>query len=315
MVWKVLVSAPYFQPIVGQYRSVFEENDIEIILPLVNERMSEEDLLDLDHIEDIDGVIGGDDRFTARVLEKATRLKVISKWGTGIDSIDVDAASRLGIKVMNTPGAFTNPVSDSTMAYVLCFARKIPWMDRDIRNGLWQKRMGVSLGECTLGVIGVGEIGRAVTRRAIAFGMRVLGTDIAEIPEDFVAETGIKVVTRIDLLQQADFVSLNCTLNPSSNHIIDAAALSTMKDTAFLINTARGPLVDGQALADALKNGRIAGAALDVFEHEPLPADSPLRTLDNCLFAPHNSNSSPVAWQRVHENTLKNLLDVLRASH
>jgi D-3-phosphoglycerate dehydrogenase / 2-oxoglutarate reductase len=311
MTWKVLITAPYFQPVVDQYRSVFVENDIEVLVPPVNERMSEDELLA--HIEGIDGVIGGDDRFTARVFERATSLKVISKWGTGIDSIDTDTAEKLGIRVMNTPNAFTNPVADSTMGYVLCFARKIPWMDRDIRAGLWQKRMGVSLGESTLGVIGIGNIGKAVVRRAVAFGMRTLGADIVEVADDFIAETGIEMRSHDDLLQQADFVSLNCTLTESSRHIIDAGALEIMKDTAFLINTARGPLIDGEALADALEKGTISGAALDVFEHEPLPDDSRLKKLDNCLLAPHNSNSSPEAWLRVHENTLKNLLDVLNS--
>jgi len=307
MAWKVLVSAPYFQPVVDQYRPIFEQNDInEVLVPPVRERLSEEELLDL--IEDVDGVISGDDRFTARVLERARKLKVISKWGTGIDSIDQEAAARLGIAVRNTPGAFTDPVADSVMGYVLCFARQLPWMDRDIRQGRW----GVSLRERTLGVIGVGNVGRAVVRRAVGFGVRVLGNDVVDVPGEFIAETGLEMVPKEDLFRRSDFVSLNCTLNKTSYHLIDEAALELMKPTAFLINTARGPLIDEKALVRALRAGRIAGAALDVFEQEPLPEDSPLRGLDNCLLAPHNSNSSPAAWERVHENTLKNLLDELR---
>ncbi len=312
MRWKVLISAPYFQPVIDQYRSVFVQHNIEVIAPKVNERMSEDELLQ--HIEGIHGVISGDDRFTARVLEKAAELKVISKWGTGIDSIDTATAKTLDIRVMNTPGAFTNPVSDSALGYILCFARKIPWMDHDIRAGLWQKRMGVSLGESTLGVIGVGDIGKAVVRRAVAFGMRTLGTDIVDPSEDFLAETGTEMMSLRELLQQSDFVSLNCTLTPDSFHIIDASSIGLMRKTAYLVNTARGPLVDGAALVDALESSRIAGAALDVFEEEPLPEDSRLRTLDNCLLAPHNSNSSPVAWETVHKNTLKNLLEGLKHS-
>ena len=310
MSWKVLISAPYFQPVVNQYRHVFEENDIEVFVPPVNERLSEAELLDL--VDGVDGVIGGDDRFTARVLEKAKRLKVISKWGTGIDSIDQEAAARLGIAVRNTPGAFTDPVADTVMGYILCFARQLPWMDRDIREGRWEKRMGVSLRERTLGVIGVGNVGKAVARRAIAFGMRVLGNDIVALPQDFISETGLEVVSIENLLGQSDFVSLNCTLNPTSYHIVDGAALELMQPTAYLITTGCGPLIDNHALAQALQSGRIAGAALDVFEEEPLSSDSPFRKLNNCLLAPHNSNSSPEAWQRVHENTLKNLLDELK---
>ncbi len=133
MPFKVLVSAPYFQPVLDRFRSVFEENDLEPIVPEVRERLSEDELVGL--IDGIHGVIGGDDRFTARVLEKATDLKVISKWGTGIDSIDQEAADRLGIVVRNTPNAFTDPVSDTVLGYILSFARNIPRMDREVRSG------------------------------------------------------------------------------------------------------------------------------------------------------------------------------------
>jgi D-3-phosphoglycerate dehydrogenase / 2-oxoglutarate reductase len=312
MGWKILVSAPYFQPVVDRFAQVFKENDIELLVPKVTERMSETELLEI--IEDIDGVISGDDHFSAEVLAKGKKLKVISKWGTGIDSIDQEAAGRLGIAVRNTSNAFTMPVADSALAYILCFARQTPWMDRDIRNGTWQKRPGVSLQECTLGVIGIGNIGQAVVRRAVAFGMRVVGSDIAEIPKNFIAETGLEVMGKEALLKEADFVSLNCTLDSDSHHIIDRQALLWMKPTAYLINTARGPLIDEKALATALREGQISGAGMDVFEQEPLPADSPLREMENCLFAPHNSNSSPVAWERVHQSTLDNLLEELNKS-
>ena len=264
-------------------------------------------------MDGVDGVICGDDRFTERVLKAARpRLKVIAKWGTGIDSIDADAAARLGILVCNTPDAFTHAVADTVMGYLLAFARGIPWADRDIRAGRWEKQPGISLRECTLGVIGVGNIGRAVVRRAVAFGMSVLGNDIVALPPEFVAETGLELATKDDLLRRADFVSLNCDLNPTSHHVIGPRELRLMKPTARLVNTARGPLVDEPALAAALAAGGIAGAALDVFEVEPLPEDSPLRKLDNVLLAPHNANSSPAAWQRVHENTIRNLIMGLR---
>ena len=312
MTWRVMVSAPYMQPILNEYCPIFAENNIELVVPPLRERLSEAELLEW--ISDIDGVIAGDDQFTERVLQKAPRLKVISKWGTGIDSIDREAAERLGIRVCNTPGAFTDPVADTVMGYVLTFARQLPWMDRDIRDGRWEKRPCISLRECVLGVIGVGNIGKAVVRRAGAFGMKVLGNDIIELPTQFVAETGLEVVSKDELLTRADFVSLNCTLNPTSYHLIGERELALMKPTAYLINTSRGPVVDEQALVKALQRRQIAGAALDVFEEEPLPLDSPLRTLDNCLLAPHNANGSPEAWRRVHENTIRNLLEGLRAA-
>jgi len=311
MKWRVLISAPYMLPAVGEFRPLLEREGVEVLVARVRERLCEEELLTL--VGDVDGVICGDDQFTERVLRRAApRLKVISKWGTGVDSIDARAAAALGVRVCNTPGAFTDAVADTALGYVLCFARRLFEMDRDVRRGLWSKPGAVSLSECTLGVVGVGDIGRAVARRARAFGMRVLGHDTAAVPAAFVAETGMCVATLGELLSSSDFVSLHCDLNPTSFHLVGRAELATMRASAYLVNTARGPLIDEPALADALRGRRLAGAALDVFEVEPLPLDSPLRGLDNCLLAPHNANSSPSARRRVHLNTIDNLLRALR---
>ncbi len=165
-----------------------------------------------------------------------------------------------------------------------------------------------------MGVVGVGSCGKAVARRAKAFGMHLLGHDVIQMPADFLSESGIKMVPLAELLSAADFVSLNPDLNPSSYHLIGKDQLDLMKPNAYLINTSRGPVVNESALIRALQQDRIAGAALDVFEEEPLPAGSPLRQLDNCLLAPHNANSSPEAWQRVHENTVQNLLKGLQSA-
>ena len=187
-------------------------------------------------------------------------------------------------------------------------------LDRDIRQGRWEKPRLMALGECVLGVVGVGDCGKAVARRAVSFGMRVLGNDIVKLPDDFVTATGLEVVSLEKLLATADFVSLHTDLNATSYHLIGKAQLELMKAAAHLINTSRGPVVEEPALIQALQQGLIAGAALDVFEEEPLPADSPLRVLDNCFLAPHTANSSPRAWDRVHENTVRNLLEGLHAT-
>jgi D-3-phosphoglycerate dehydrogenase len=187
-------------------------------------------------------------------------------------------------------------------------------MDAAMKAGQWQKIPGRALSECTLGVVGVGNVGKAVIRRARAFGMRVLGNDIVEIDHVFLAETGLEMTTLPTLLSQADFVSINCNLNPTSHHLMNAATLAQMKPAAVLINTARGPIVDEAALVAALNNGTIAGAALDVFETEPLPKSSPLLGMENVMLAPHNSNSSPAAWERVQWNTIRNLLEGLGIS-
>jgi D-3-phosphoglycerate dehydrogenase len=306
----ILFSAPYMIPFLDRFRPVLARYGLDLITPPVRERLEEEEILK--YAGQFDGAICGDDRYTRRVLEAcAPRLKVISKWGTGIDSIDSAAAAELGIRVCRTPNAFTLPVADTVMGYLLAFARRQPWMDREMKSGKWQKLPGRALHECTLGIIGVGNIGKAVARRARAFGMTILGNDIVEIDHVFLAETGVEMTSLDDLLSRADFVSLNCDLNPTSYHLINARTLSLMRPTAVLINTARGPIVDEPALVEALQSGIIAGAALDVFEVEPLPLDSPLLTMDNVLLAPHNANSSPAAWERVHWNTIKNLVEGL----
>lgn len=294
-------------PFVERFRPVFAHYGLELIVPDVHERMEEADLLA--YAGQFDGVICGDDRFTSRVLQACLpRLKVISKWGTGIDSIDSQAAAELGIQVCRTPNAFTLPVADSVMGYILAFARRQPWMDRAMKAGEWQKIPGKSLSEATLGVIGLGNCGKAVLRRARGFGMRLLGTDIIPIAPDFILENRVEMLPLEDLLRQADYVSLNTDLNPTSYHLINAQTLSLMKPTAVVINTSRGPVVHEPDLVAALQAGALGGAALDVFEVEPLPASSPLLKMDQVMLAPHNANSSPAAWERVHWNTIRSLL-------
>lgn len=306
----VLFSAPYLIPVLDRFRTIFEQHRIDLIVPEVRERLEEAELLK--YAGQFDGAICGDDQFTSRVLEACSpRLKVISKWGTGIDSIDAEACARLEIKLCRTPNAFTTPVADTVIGYMLAFARRLPWMDAEVKAGRWNKTASRALSECSLGIIGVGNVGKAVARRARAFGMTVYGNDIIEIDHVFLTETDVQMLAFEDLLGRSDFVSVNCDLNPTSRHLIDEAALARMKADAVLINTARGPIVDETALVAALKAGRIAGAALDVFEKEPLSAESPLTKMKNVMLAPHNANSSPTAWERVHLNTIRGCLEGL----
>jgi D-3-phosphoglycerate dehydrogenase len=297
-------------PFLDRFRPVFDQHNIDLIVPDVHERMEEAELLR--YAGQFDGAICGDDRYTARVIEAcAPRLKVISKWGTGIDSLDAEACSRCDVRIYRTLNAFTLPVADTVLGYILVFARRLPWMDREMKAGKWEKIPGKALSECTLGVVGIGNIGKAVTRRARAFGMKVYGTDIIAIDHVFRTETGIEMVDLATLLSLSDFISINCDLNPTSYHLINSDTLALASPNAVLINTARGPIVDEAALIEALQTKRLAGAALDVFEREPLPPESPLLSMDNVMLAPHNSNSSPAAWEQVHWNTIRNLLEGL----
>lgn len=306
----ILFSAPYMIPFLDRFRPILEGYGLELIVTATSERLDEEQLLT--YAGQFDGTICGDDKYSARVLAACSpRLKVISKWGTGIDSIDQQAAARLGIRVCNTPNAFTLPVADTVMGYMLAFARRQPWMDRAVKAGKWEKIPSHSLSERTLGVIGVGNIGKAILRRARVFGMKLLGNDIIEIDHVFIAETGVEMTSLESLLARADYISLNCDLNPTSRHLMNARTLALMKPTAILINSARGPIIDEPALVEALQSGKIYGAALDVYEVEPLPPGHPLLSMHNVLLAPHNANSSPAAWEHVHQNTIKNLLEGL----
>ncbi len=306
----ILLTAPYMIPFVDRFIPVLESYGLNVIVPDVEERMEAADLLQ--YAGQFDGAICGDDRYTAAVVEAcAPRLKVISKWGTGIDSLDAEACSRYGVQIGRTPNAFTTPVADTVLGYMLAFARRQPWMDKAMKNGEWEKIPGYTLSEKTLGVVGVGDVGKAVVRRARAFGMKILGVDIVDVDHVFVSESGIEMTTHEKLFAQADFISINCDLNPTSQHLINAESLALMKPTAIVINSARGPIVHEEALIAALQAGKLGGAALDVFEFEPLPEDSPLKKMDNVMLAPHNANSSPAAWERVHWNTIKNLVEGL----
>ncbi|WP_291982173.1 phosphoglycerate dehydrogenase [Luteitalea sp.] len=307
----VLVTAPRACQSIDSYRAAFEPRGWRLVLHPPVERHDEEALLPL--VTDADALICGDDQVTDRVLAVAPRLKIIAKWGTGIDSIDLDAARRRGVVVANTPDAFSAPVADSVLAYLLLFARRPDAMTADVRAGRWHRLPLVALNELTLGIVGFGNIGRAVACRAAAFGMSLLAHDRCSI-EDEAARYGARVTTLEELLASSDCVTLHANSRPDNRHLINKAALALMKPTAILVNTARGALVDEQALISALVTGRLAGAALDVFDDEPLSPGSPLTTLPNVYLAPHNSNSSPAAAARVHANTIGHVVRVLDTS-
>jgi D-3-phosphoglycerate dehydrogenase len=306
----ILFTAPYMIPFLDRFRPVFERYNLELVTLPVEERLEKDQILEF--AGNFDGTICGDDHYSKDVLQACVpRLKVISKWGTGIDSIDIKSAEEMGVRVFRTPNAFTLPVADTVMGYILAFARRQPWMDQSMKTGQWEKLPGRSLSECSLGVIGVGNIGKAVLQRAHAFRMELLGNDIVQIESEFIDEVGVEMTSLNDLLSRADFISLNCDLNPASCRLINQSTLAQIKPTGILINTARGQVVDEPALVAVLQAGTIAGAALDVFEVEPLPQDSFLLEMENVMLAPHNANSSPAAWEHVHWNTIRNLLEGL----
>ena len=305
--YRALVTAPPILPKIFNYKNLFDKKSVEIVVPPyeVVECLYENELVEL--LKNIDGILCGDDKITENVLKQTKRLKVISKWGTGIDSIDKDAAERLGIKVLRVKDVFSEPVSDTVLAYILLFSRKIIEKNQIVINNKWEKTESHTLKEKSLGIIGVGHIGKVVAQKALALGMKVYGNDIRKISRDYVKNTDIEMVNLNELLTNSDFVTFHCDLNNSSFHLIGEKELKIMKPESVLINTSRGEVIDQSALEDALQNKEISGAALDVFEVEPLPEESILRKMNNVFLSPHNSNGSPQVFNKVDELSIQNL--------
>jgi len=306
---KALISAPYLQNDINLFTDELAEKGIDFTVYSVKERMEEDELLE--HLPHYNGIICGDDRITAKVIDACPDLNVIVKWGTGIDSINSEYAQSKGITVKRTPDAFSEPVSDSVIGMMLVYARRILESDRLMKQGQWAKTPGFCLEEQVLGIIGLGDVGTAVAKKAKAFGIKMLAYDIKDIPKEKSDSLNVEMTDLNRLLSESDYVSLNCDLNPTSKFIMNKETISKMKSTAILINTARGPLVKEVDIIDALQNGVIAGAGLDVFEDEPLPIDSPLRKMDNVLLSSHNVNVSPMHWNKVHRNSLTMLYEGL----
>lgn len=275
----------------------------------VKERLEECDLVEI--IPQFHGVICGDDRFTQRVYEHASNLEVIVKWGTGIDSLNKFIADSKNIKLYRTPGAFTFPVADTTLAYMLNFLRGVRENTELMKNGNWDKPQGYCLFEKTVGIIGFGEIGRAVAKRLRAFDAKVLAYDTQDFSNEVYIEYNVERCDLDTILKESDIITIHTDLNDSSFHLINKETIERMERQPFLINTCRGPVIKEKDLIEALQNKKISGAGLDVFEEEPLPLDSPLRKMNNVLLASHNSNSSPKCWENVHKNSVKMLLEGL----
>jgi phosphoglycerate dehydrogenase-like enzyme len=245
-----------------------------------------------------DAVIASTDPYTDAVLAASPRLKIISRWGVGLDSIDLAAATRHGVVVAYTPGRTTDAVADYAMGLLLAAARRIPEGYVSARAGRWEEFRGVGLPGKVLGLVGFGSIGRAVAKRAQGFELKVLAADPAARPP---LPGGVELVELDTLLARSDFVSLHAALTPSTRGLIGKRALSLMKPTAYLINTARGGLIDEEALVETLRERRITGAALDVTVTEPAPPDHPFRSLPGCLLTPHNAFNSQEAAVSVSE--------------
>ena len=256
------------------------------------------------------------DRIDGSVLDRHPQLRVISNFAVGYDNIDVPAASERGVLVCNTPEVLTNATADHTWALLLAAARRIPESMAYVRDGKWRTwgpllLLGQEVSGATIGIVGLGRIGKEVARRARGFDMRVLAFDPFEDAE-FARDHEVSYVPLEQLLKDADFVTLHVALTPETQHLIGGNELERMKATAILINASRGPVVDTNALVDALQAGSILGAALDVTDPEPLPADHPLVTMPNCIVVPHTASATVQTRNSMAELAAQNLLAGLR---
>ncbi len=271
----------------------------------------------LQHIRGIEGLLCLlTEKIDGEVMDAAgPQLKVISNHAVGFDNIDVNAATSRGIPVGNTPGVLTDATADFAFALLMAVARRIPEAERYVHAGKWKTwepmlLLGVDIKGATLGLVGFGRIGKAMARRAAGFDMRVIYYD----PTEKAAEPELRA-TAVDLetlLKESDFISLHTPLTPDTHHLIDSDAFSTMKPNAVLINTARGPVVDPDALYEALKEKRIFGAGLDVTDPEPIPRDSPLLTLDNIVIVPHIASGSKASRNQMSWMAAQNLIAGLK---
>ncbi|MBW3634449.1 MAG: D-glycerate dehydrogenase [Chloroflexi bacterium] len=256
------------------------------------------------------------DRIDGSVLDRHPQLRVVSNFAVGYDNIDVPAASERGVLVCNTPDVLTNATADHTWALLLAAARRIPESIAYVRDGKWRTwgpmlLLGQEVSGATIGIVGLGRIGKEVAKRARGFNMRVLAFDPFEDAE-FAREHDVSYVPLEQLLAEADFVTLHVALTAETQHLIGANQLQRMKATSILVNASRGPVIDTSALVDALRDGSILGAALDVTDPEPLPADHPLVSMPNCIVVPHTASATVQTRNSMAELAARNLLAGLR---
>jgi D-3-phosphoglycerate dehydrogenase len=306
--WRVLIGSRSFGKAAPEHVTRLEDAGCEVIPNALGRAYRAPELIEA--LRGVDAIITGTDELTAEVISGAGQLKTIAKHGVGLDNIDLEAARLRGIVVTATPGAIHDSVADHTLALLLTLARSVIPAHLSLRAGEWQGFTGIELRGKTLGIVGLGRIGKGVCQRAQAFGMHVVAHD--PYPDAaFAATHGVTFLPFAELLARADVVSLHAGVAGASGPLIGAAELTAMKPTAFLLNTARGHLVDEAALAGALRAGRLAGAGLDVFVAEP-PRDSPLLAVENVVLTPHVAGQTVEGLRRMGEMTVENCLRALR---
>jgi D-3-phosphoglycerate dehydrogenase len=306
---EVLIATRSFGSTSQEPWRILAEAECETVEADMSQKMTEERLVAL--LAGVDAAIVGVVPMTACVLENAPGLKVVSAHGVGVDHIDLEAAGRLGVIVANCPETNNEAVADLAIGLMVCVARQIPLVDQDVRYGKWGRYHGSELWKKTLGLIGLGSIGQAVAKRALGFDMQVLAYD-PYVDREQARAVKINMTSFEEVITSADFLSLHAALTEETYHLIGEVELDQMKPSAFLINTARGGLVDEAALYSTLVEGKLAGAALDVFAVEP-PAGNPLLELKNVVVTPHVGAHTQEAIERMGMLAARNVVQALRA--
>lgn len=309
---KILITPRSFRHYRQDAYPLLEQANYEIVENDRGRVLSEQEMIDA--CKETVGAIVGLDPVTSRVLRACPSLRAISKYGSGMDNIDLQEASRLGIKVMNAAGSNSVSVAELAVAYLFSLSRNMCWCVNGVKEGRWDRTMGREVTGKTLGVIGCGRIGREVVKRAAGLGMRVLINDDWFDDREFLSAHAARRVDFGTLLEESDFVTLHCPLTPETRGLMGAEAFRQMKDGACLVNVARGEIVDEEALYEALSSGKLAGAAQDVFSTEPPEADHPLLKLDNFLLTPHIGGYTEEAVRQMALISTRNLLEMLRES-
>jgi D-3-phosphoglycerate dehydrogenase len=306
--FKVLITPRSFEHIKDKFLELLKDAEIEVVMNPYGRVIKEDEMVEL--IKDMDGIIVGIDPITKRVIDNASKLKVISKYGVGVDNIDLESAKERNIVVTNTPNANSNAVAELTVGLIISVLRNIPLSDRRVREKKWDRFIGYELYGKTLGVIGTGSIGKRVIKLLRGFDLNILCYD--KFPDyEWAEKENVKYVNFDELLKRSDIITIHIPLTEETRHLISERELSLMKKTAIIINTSRGGIINERDLYKFLKEGKIYGAGLDVLEDEP-PQNSPLIELDNVVITSHIGSHTQESIENMAFMAIDNLISVLK---
>jgi len=307
---KILISWHYLMPLSQKYKNLFKKENIDYDTISVNPSLKENQLLKIVH--KYDGIICGDDEITKKVIDKAKKLKVISKWGTGLDSIDVNYAKKKNILICNSPKAFVESVTVYAFGLLINLSRGLFKIHSLVMKNKWEKYSGVELLNKNLGIIGFGNIGENIAKVGTAFGMNILINDSNKKKKLKILKYGFSFVSKSKVLKKSDFLILATDLNKSSFHLLDFKDFEIIKKNLILINISRGPVINEKALIKYIENKKIGGIGLDVFENEPLKRNHIFKKFNNAIFGSHNAFNTKEAVNRTNDDCVLNLIKALK---